>query len=98
MYLYDLIFGNKKKERNNRKYLDIIYMPEIIDIALNGYNKCKTYLESADLVIYVILTIIVLYFLMYLVSFFFKLPVIILIGLLIGYFLYKQKKTNAKII
>ncbi len=67
-------------------------MPEIIEIALNAYTKCRTYLENADLVVFIILTIIVLYFLMYLVSFFFKLPVIILIGLLIGYFLYNKNK------
>ncbi len=73
-------------------------MSQLIKVALNNYGKCKEYLENADLIMYVILTIIILYFLMYLVSFFFKLPVIILFGMLIGYFLYKKKNDDAKII
>ncbi len=71
-------------------------MPELIEIAFNSYKKCKNYLENADLIVFIILTIIVLYFLMYLVSFFFKLPVIILIGFLIGYFLYKKNNEKTK--
>ena len=74
-------------------------MNKIIDITINGYEKCKTYLESMDLVVFILVVIIVLYFLMYLVSFFFKLPVIILIGLLIGYYVYNRKnKKNIKVI
>ena len=73
-------------------------MTQLIKIALDGYKKCKTYLESADLIIFIVLTIIILYFMMYLVSFFFKLPVIILFGILIGYFLYKKKNEKVKTI
>jgi hypothetical protein len=74
-------------------------MSKIINIAINGYEKCKKYLENMDLIIFILVTIIFLYFLMYLISFFFKLPVIILIGLLIGYYVYNNKnKKNIKII
>lgn len=56
------------------------------------YNKYKNYLQSMDLFIFIIISIIILYFLLYIISFFFKLPVIILLGLLMGYYLYKQKE------
>jgi len=69
---------------------------QIIEIVLNGINRCKSYLQETDLVVFIVLTIIVLYFLMYIVSFFFKLPVIILFGILIGYYLYINKDNNVK--
>ncbi len=74
-------------EKNNNR---------VIEIVLNGYNRCKNYLQSTDLIVFIILTIIVLYFLMYIVSFFFKLPVIILFGILIGYYLYNNKNKNIR--
>ncbi len=74
-------------------------MSRIIDITINGYERCKKYLEDMDLIIFILVTIIFLYFLMYLISFFFKLPVIMLIGALIGYYVYNNKnKKNIKII
>lgn len=69
-----------------------------MNIFITGYENCRKYLENADLVVFIILTIIVLYFLLYLVSFFFKLPVIILTGALIGYYLYKDNNKKIKII
>lgn len=63
------------------------------------YKRVYNYLKGADLVVYIVIAIIVLYFLMYLVSFFFQLPVIMLFGILIGYYIYNNKsKGKIKVI
>jgi len=72
-------------------------MIEIINIVLNGYDKCKKYIGEFDLVMISIIAIIALYFGMYIISFFFKLPFIILVGSLIGYLIYKKNGSNKKI-
>lgn len=73
---------------------------QILNVGINMFNKCKNYLENVDVIVFILITIIVLYFLMYLISFFFKLPVIILFGILIGYYIYYKKidLKNMKII
>lgn len=70
---------------------------DLINNVLKGYNNLRDYLASADLVVFIIISIIVLYFLMYLVSFFFQLPVIILFGSLVGYYIYTSKGKNKKV-
>lgn len=65
---------------------------EIINRLMDIYGRVYNYLESADLVVFIVITMIILYFLMYLVSFFFQLPVIIMFGVLIGYYFYTNKK------
>lgn len=72
---------------------------DLINNILKGYNNLRDYMANADLVVFIIISIIVLYFLMYLVSFFFQLPVIMLFGTLVGYYIYtsKSKSKNKKI-
>jgi hypothetical protein len=69
-------------------------MDKILNVIFDNYKKYKSYLEKSDLVIFILIAIMVLYFLMYIVSFFFKLPVIILFGILVGYYLYKNNDTK----
>lgn len=45
-------------------------MNRIIEITINSYEKCKKYLESIDLIAFILISIICLYFLMYIISFF----------------------------
>lgn len=71
-------------------------MNKIINTTKYIYKRCKSYLEDSDLIVFILITIIILYFLMYLISFFFKLPVIILLGILIGYYLYKNNDSKIK--
>jgi len=71
-------------------------MNKLIEISINSYDKCRKYLENMDLLLFILIVIVFLYFLMYLISFFFKLPVIMLIGAIIGYYIYKQKNNKQK--
>ena len=77
-------------------------MDNWITVGFNMYAKCKKYIEGFDLVIVFLIVIILLYFMMYIVSFFFKLPFIIMVAILIGYYIYINKinllTENVKII
>ena len=56
----------------------------------------RFYMENRDTRLYfiIIVSILVIYFISYMVSFFFKLPVIIILGTIIGYFIYSQDLMN----
>jgi len=70
----------------------------IIDKINLLYEQTKNYLRESDLFVFIILAIIVIYFLTYLLSFFFQIPFILLLTVLIGYAFYKKKNLNIKLL
>ena len=60
------------------------FMKEIYDTNKNEYNR--------DLITFILLSIFIIYFVLALVTSFFKLPFIILFGIVMGMYLYKLFK------
>jgi hypothetical protein len=71
-------------------YLDLTqkFMSEIYDDETNEYNK--------DLITFIMVSIFIIYFIFSLISSFFKLPFILLLGTMLGMYMYnifsKKKK------
>jgi hypothetical protein len=72
-------------------YLDLTqkFMSEIYDDETNEYNK--------DLITFIMVSIFIIYFIFSLISSFFKLPFILLLGTMLGMYMYnifsKKKKS-----
>ncbi len=75
------------------------FLNTIKNIDIKSMRRQLTdYLDEKNFIFFMVLMVITVYFLFYLVSFFFKLPVIILFALLIGLYVRNMSGKKVKVV